>query len=808
MKQNTIFRHLFIRMALILLGVNLIFSLILVPTYKSKLIKMIAVQGDTFANSTIAACAEALYTNDYSYVISYLIKVLKQTPDVEFVSLKSHQGPVLHISAKGWQMKEPHSNADQVIFSDEKTYLIEHKNIPGSEHAAFLFSKPISISGLDWGVFKMAMADDEYQELLISYFRNAMIFSLLLIAISLLLMHGSSLKLGQQLAKLRETALKLAQGNLSARAPTEAIGEINLLATTLNGMAESLGENIRNARRLARVVEDTNDAIALFDKDEQIIFVNPALKNITHQPDSFFAGMSLPELFNHLKIDYSKQLEVTAVLTHAQRLDWETDIAIQTSYRGQIHMTLRIEQFDAHEIDSGGFFVVLSDITRRKQLEHELETLAYIDKLTKLPNRRYFMDKLTEAVNEAESFETGLAIMFLDLDNFKVINDTLGHEVGDFVLSEAGWRIQSILRTDDTVCRLGGDEFTTILRGVKEKNEVIPIANQIIKQFEQTIFHNDRELRISTSIGIVLYPMDGISTKELVKNADTAMYAAKKGGKNAYRFFSEEMHHEMLDYLEIESALRKALTTSGLYLVYQPIIDIETRQIRRCEALLRWNDLERGHIPPGRFIPIAEQSGLIVALGEWVFNEVCKQIKSWDFEIDVSINISGNELIDSNFINRISDTLIEHDIPPHRLQLEFTEHVLVSKEGKNLALLNRLKRIGFQLAVDDFGTGFSSLSYLTELPIDVIKIDKSFISRLPGDRKTIAVVNSIISLAQSLDMSTIGEGAETKEQVDWLDEHGCSAIQGFYFHKPMTGADLRRLVYKTRSLPTPIKIVK
>ncbi|MES9826176.1 MAG: EAL domain-containing protein [Candidatus Thiodiazotropha endolucinida] len=794
MKQTTIFKHLFKRVALILLSVNLLFSILLLPIYKDKLVRMIAIQGDTFANSTIAACSEALYTEDFSFIISYVNKVLQQTPEISFVTFTSVKGRMIKLTNDGWNVESLEKNLDFSQFKNSSPYKIEHVK---SGNNAFVFTKPINISGLEWGIFSLGLADTEYEALLFSYFRNVLIFSFLLVFISLLLLHGSSLKLGQQLANLRHTANRLAHGELTARAPTNAIGEVSVLASTLNGMAQSLDRNTRDLRRLARLVEDTNDAIAIFDDEDKIIFVNAALKNIINQNDDYFNGMSLFTFLNHLKVGRNKQLEIANEFSSVDQHDWSTDITIRTVKHNLTHMTMRIERFDIDEIDSGGYFVILSDITRRKQLEHELELLAYIDKLTKLPNRRYFMDRLTEAVEESEAFDSGLAVFFLDLDNFKIINDSLGHEVGDVVLSEAGWRIQEALRSDDIVCRLGGDEFTAIIKGVNNRKSISQVAAAILKRFQIPIYCNDRELRISASIGVVIYPDDGLNTKELIKNADTAMYAAKRSGKNAYRFFSEEMHHDIRDFLDIEGALRQAIASTGLYLVYQPFINSDDGEIHHCEALLRWKQPERGLIPPGKFIPIAEQSGLIGEIGQWVFAKVCQQIKAWDFDINVSVNVSGSELLDNHFAERLHNTLIEYDISPHHIQLEFTEHVLVSKEGKNLSVLNQLKRMGFNLAVDDFGTGFSSLSYLTELPIDVIKIDKSFISRIPHDRKTVAVSKSIISLAHNLEILTIGEGVENQAQVEWLRAHDCKLIQGYYFYKPMSASELEALICKT-----------
>ncbi|MBT2971250.1 MAG: EAL domain-containing protein [Candidatus Thiodiazotropha sp. (ex Ctena orbiculata)] len=799
MKQTTIFRHLFKRIALILLGVNLIFSIVLLPLYNDKLIRMIAIQGETFSHSTIAACSEALYTEDYSFVISYVRKVLKQSPEITFVTFTSTKGIKIKLTGDEWNVENLDRPFDYSLFKAANPYTIEHvKNIDSEADAnEFVFSKPINISGLEWGIFTLGLSDTEYEALKSSYFTNVLVFSFVLLFISLLLLHGSSLKLGQQLSRLRDTANRLANGELSARAPTDAIGEVSVLASTLNGMAKSLDNNTQELRRLARLVEDTNDAIAIFDSNDKIIFVNAALKKIISQTDDYFSGMTLFTFLSHLKVGRNKQREIAKEFSNVDQHDWSTDITISTINHELTHMTMRIERFDIDEVDSGGYFVILSDITRRKQLEHELEVLAYIDKLTKLPNRRYFMDQLTEAVEKSETFDSGLAVIFLDLDNFKIINDSLGHEIGDVVLGEAGWRIQDALRSDDIVCRLGGDEFTAIIKGIKNKKSIGQIAAAILKRFQVPYYCNDRELRVSASIGVVVYPDDGLSTKELIKNADTAMYAAKKSGKNAFRFFSEEMHHDIRDFLDIESSLRQAINSNGLYLAYQPFVNSENREIHHCEALLRWKHPERGLIPPGKFIPIAEQAGLIGDIGKWVFDKVCRQIKAWKFDITVSINVSGTELLDNHFAERLNNTLIEHDVSPHHIQLEFTEHVLVSKEGKNLPILNQLKRIGFGLAVDDFGTGFSSLSYLTELPVDVIKIDKSFINRIPHDRKTVAVSNSIISLAHDLEIVTIGEGVENQDQVEWLRAHNCKLIQGYYFHKPMSADELEGLIKTT-----------
>jgi diguanylate cyclase (GGDEF)-like protein/PAS domain S-box-containing protein len=717
---------------------------------------------------------------------------LKQTPEITYVNFVSKEGMKLNLTVQGWKVETVDPTSDYKFSTDgvkgPRDFEISHiRNI-------FAFTKPVNISGLDWGVIELGISDSEYNSLLFSYLRNVFLFGITLALIALLILHGSSIKLSQQLARLRDTALQLSEGNLSARAPNEATGEIGLLASTLNSMADNVEAKSRRVQQLARLVEDTNDAIAILDPNGEVTFVNSALMSITGGTFEHHQGMSLHELFNHLGIDKKKQREVAVGMAYIDNYDWSIDVTLAPEAKDPIHMTLRVESFDTKERENRGFFVVLSDITRRKQLEHELENLAYFDILTKLPNRRFFMDRLSESVNEAKKDKTGLAVFFLDLDNFKLINDTLGHEVGDFILSEAGWRIQTILRTDDIVCRLGGDEFTAIIKGVNCKSELENIAKSINKVFLDPITYMERELSIGTSIGIVRYPEDGHNEQELIKNADTAMYAAKYTGNNAFCFFTQEMHRNMHDHLEFDGALRKAINNSEFHLVYQPFVDIETQTISSCEALLRWEHPEWGYVPPDRFIPIAEQIGLISDIGNWVFSEVCKQMQRWNFDIKVSVNVSGNELVEKDYISRLENILNEYEVEAHRIQLEFTEHVVVSKDCGNLSILNDLKQMGFVIAVDDFGTGFSSLSYITELPVDVIKIDKTFISKLPADQRTIAVVKSIISLANNLGMKTVGEGAETKQQVDWLYAHDCKKIQGYYFHKPMAAEELEKLI--------------
>jgi diguanylate cyclase (GGDEF)-like protein/PAS domain S-box-containing protein len=537
--RDTIFNRLFIRMAVILFGVAMAFSIASAPIYHYKVKRMLAAQGNTFANTAVAACGESLYAGDYTFVVKYIHSVLRKTPEITYVNFISKEGLKLNLTAQGWSEENVTATPDEKFAANESELNIKRWKNPetNSIQNDFVFSKTVNISGLDWGLVELGISGAEYNSLLASYVSNVLLFVVVLVLIALLILHGSSKVITYQLERLRKTALDLSEGDLSARAPIGAAGEIGLLASTLNSMAESLEEETRSVQKLARLVEDTHDAIAIFNHNGVITYVNPALMNITGAPFEEFCGMLLHELLGHLGIDAKTQREVSAGKSYIDNKNWSVDVTVTTMTNDPVHMTLRVDDFCSEGGGKSGFFVVLSDIAYRKRLENALENLAYVDNLTKLPNRRYFMDRLGESVNETDTLKSGLAVFFLDLGNFKLINDTMGHEAGGFVLNEAGWRIQTVLRSDDIVCHLGGDEFTVIVKGISNKKELGNIAGSINSALVKPIIYRDRELSVGSSIGIACYPEDGQDVEELIKNADTAMYAAKNSGRNTFCFY-------------------------------------------------------------------------------------------------------------------------------------------------------------------------------------------------------------------------------------------------------------------------------
>jgi len=442
------------------------------------------------------------------------------------------------------------------------------------------------------------------------------------------------------------------------------------------------------------------------------------------------------------------------------------------------------------------------DITARKRAEEQIAQMAYFDVLTNLPNRYLFKDRLNQAILYAEKYKKSLAIIYLDLDDFKRINDAFGHNFGDKFLQSVSDRLVNKIRSIDTlsrveeddlettIARLGGDEFTLLLREIKEAQDASRVAQRIVDLFSQPFHIENRVIFISPSIGIALYPDDGQDVDTLLKNADTAMYHAKEKGGNSYQFFSEHMNIEALERFSLESSLRSAIDKGEFQLYYQPQYDSSTGKIIGVEALLRWIHPERGMLLPDTFIPIAEESGLIMPIGSWVLKAACEQNKAWQLAkfrpIYVTINISGVQFKQINFVESVAQTLLDTGLEPQYLELELTESILMEPTEKTFSTLNELKATGVRIAIDDFGKGYSSLGYLKRLPIDTLKIDRSFVRDIISNSDDRAIIRAIISLARTLNLKVVAEGVETHDQLTYLREQGSDGIQGFLLSEPMT----------------------
>ena len=436
-----------------------------------------------------------------------------------------------------------------------------------------------------------------------------------------------------------------------------------------------------------------------------------------------------------------------------------------------------------HPMAGGGWVATHEDITERRRAEKQIAHMARHDALTDLPNRLLLRDRLAHALAELPR-DRRLAVLYLDLDHFKGVNDTLGHQVGDELLKTVAARLRDCVRDVDTVARVGGDEFAIIHTGVEQPNDAAMLARRICEAVKEPCDLHGHAVIVDTSIGIALAPGDGTDPTELLKNADMALYRAKADGRGTYRFFEPAMDARMKTRRTLELALRMALANGEFELYYQPLVSLDDRRITCCEALIRWRHPERGLIPPGEFIPIAEEIGLIVPLGEWVLRQACADAMGWPADVKVAVNLSPIQVMNQNLVAVVVGALATAGLSANRLELEITESVLMQNSETTLATLHRLRELGVKISMDDFGTGYSSLSYLRSFPFDKIKIDRCFISGLATGDNSVAIVLAIAGLAKHLGIATTAEGVETRQQLQQVKALGCSEMQGFVFSPP------------------------
>ena len=550
---------------------------------------------------------------------------------------------------------------------------------------------------------------------------------------------------------------------------------------------------IRRAERERRValevLRSMSEAVAVIDLEFCFISVNPSFSRITGYSEEEVTGVnsSMLDSGQHSPDFYRRVRDILERTGHWAGEMWQRR-KDDEEFLGWVEMS---EVRDSLGMRSH-FVAVVNDITDKKRAEQELRYLANYDTLTGLPNRALLSERLGRAIIRARRQETRVAVLFLDLDRFKDINDSLGHAAGDRLLKAAASRLQSTVSASDTVARLGGDEFTVVLEDVESVLAVERMAREILTAFSTPLEVDERhDVSITPSLGISLYPDHALVPTDLLKYADTAMYQAKAEGRNTYQIYNETMDAEARRRAAIISALRKALERGEFRLVYQPRMALADGRITGVEALLRWNSSDLGEISPTVFIPLAEESGLIVSIGEWVLGEACRQMKSWRqhglTEICVGVNVSVLQLLRGNLVAYLKRLLEVTELPADRLELELTESMVMQNAEQTTAMLNELRRLGVSLAIDDFGTGYSSLVYLKRLPIDTLKIDKEFIDDLTRDADDEAITSTIVTMGHSLGLTVVAEGVENEDQLNFLRQQGCDEIQGHWLSRPLDG---------------------
>jgi diguanylate cyclase (GGDEF)-like protein/PAS domain S-box-containing protein len=554
------------------------------------------------------------------------------------------------------------------------------------------------------------------------------------------------------------------------------------MATDITESRKAEGE----LRLAATVFESSHSSIVITDEQANIVAVNPAFTMTTGYSEEEVIGRN-PRMLQSGRQNKEFYQTFWSALMQGDR--WQGEIWNRRKSGEDYAAWLSVSVMRNESGVIKHYIGIADDITESKETQRKVEYLAYHDALTGLPNRMLASDRLEQSLVHASRSKSRVAVMFLDLDDFKTINDTLGHSVGDAMLKAVADRLRQCVRESDTVCRLGGDEFLVMLNDVAEIEAINRVALNMLDMVNRTYSIAEHNLTISTSIGIAVYPEDGRDRDTLLKNADMAMYNAKQSGRNTHRFFAEEMNDYVLEHLLIRNGLSRALENKEFLLHYQPLLDFSTGKLVGAEALIRWQHPELGLVPPSRFIPVAEDSGMIVPIGNWVLKEACRQAMEWHQsgwqDMVVAVNISAVQFRRGDIEQVVSGALTESGLDSKFLELELTESILIQDTDKTLDVLKRLGQLGVHLSIDDFGTGYSSLAYLRRLPVDKLKIDKSFVTEITSREDDAAIALSIITLAHSLKKKVIAEGVETVEQLRFLRQHQCDEMQGFLFSRPL-----------------------
>lgn len=589
------------------------------------------------------------------------------------------------------------------------------------------------------------------------------------------------------------------------------LAEVTLISVSMDdkqwlyAIWRDITERKKNEERLnlaATVLQSTAEGVMITDPNARILSVNRAFTEITGFSEEEALGKrpSLLKSNRHQEDFYQgiwKCIDAEGV--------WQGEIWNRRK-NGEIYpewLVISTIYNDKNEITH--YVAVFSDISLLKNSQSRLEHLAHFDPLTDLPNRILFQDRLSHALDQADRYHKNVALLLLDLDGFKTVNDSLGHPVGDELLIKVAKRLQACIRVEDTVARLGGDEFGVILSGMVDSADSIEVVRKILTTIERPFNLSGHNAMISTSIGIAVYPADGITPSDLIRNADAAMYEAKEKGRNTYRFYQASMTETAQDRLHLEADLKTAIEHKQFEVWFQPKMHLKTGSITGAEALVRWRHPERGLVAPGEFISLAERSGLIIPIGEQVLHQVCEHIRGWQTaQIPIgriAINVALPQLERGDFLNTIKQTLLRENVSAQCIELEITESFIMSNKNSTTEVLTELQAMGMTIAIDDFGTGYSSLAYLHQLPIDNLKIDQAFVRELDSCDNNRTITRTIIAMGHSLGYKVTAEGIEKPSQQDWLEQEGCDEAQGYLLAKPMPAADFESWLQTFKAAP-------
>lgn len=621
-------------------------------------------------------------------------------------------------------------------------------------------------------------------------------------------------RITRRLSLLLDWSKNVSRGNWSHPLETKSRDEVGQLTLAMQDMSENIqsanhqlakskleAEHVAETLKIyANAFEKSGEPILISDKNNNIININQALTELTGYSAEEVKGKN-PAIFSSGTTPASTYDEMWQALDETGF--WQGELWDKTK-TGHIFPKLAAISVIKNENNETLFYIAsFADITERKEAEERISHLAHHDILTGLQNRFSLEDRLEQALSLANREERMVAVFFIDLDRFKSINDSLGHHTADKLLIEVAGRLKNCVRDSDIVARIGGDEFVIVLTGMHETTQAAVIAESLLTEVTRPYFIDKHNLETSPSIGISIYPDDGTTVDELMRNADIAMYHAKDNGRNTYHFFTDSMLVSAQEHLKLQAELRSALNNKQLELYYQPQMNVAQKCVNSVEALVRWKHPERGMIPPSEFIPVAEETNLIHELGEWVFHEACRQLATWRNQgitkLKMAINLSAKQLHSSELAGIVSKMLVLYDLHGHNLELEITETAAMIDPEVALQQLDALRTLGVSLAIDDFGTGYSSLAYLKRLPIQTLKLDRTFVGDIEQDQNDLEISTATISLAHNLGLKVVAEGVETQGQLEFLVGHQCDYLQGYFFSKPLPPDEVIKFLKEKRS---------
>jgi diguanylate cyclase (GGDEF)-like protein/PAS domain S-box-containing protein len=679
-----------------------------------------------------------------------------------------------------------------------------------------VFEVPVFFAGDNIGKVQLEITMDRLEAEIFNTYRNIVIvISLFATFFGALIYFSVSILIVKPLSRLSKAVDQLSMGDFNAVLPAESSDELgkmvrafstmrenrkkvelelNDLNTSLETIVMARVAELRNSEAYTNaVLENVNEGIIVIDENGTINTFNTAAEQIFGYTSEEVINQNFSILISSDELDITGKFHrynPEQVHTPFYGINREV-IGIRKDYSA---FPLELKTSQLHIQDTLTFITTARDISERKATEQRIRYMASHDALTRLPNRALLQDRIQQTLKQNQRRNIKAAILFIDLDKFKIINDTLGHDMGDGLLKEAATRLLASVRSEDTVARQGGDEFIILLANIKDPTDAGFIAQKILNAMSQAFVINGKELHISASVGITIYPDDGNDMDTLLKNSDIAMYHTKEAGRNNYHYFSEKMNKQASEKQFLSTELRHAVERKQLSLVYQPVVDTLSDEMSGMEVLLRWHHPELGHISPVEFIPLAEESGAILPIGEWVFRTACMQMRDWQRQgYDVprlAINLSAKQFYQKNLIENLSLILEQTGIDASKIGIEITESMLVHDIDEVVVTLLKLSNMGVEISIDDFGTGYSSLSYLKRFPIKKLKIDKTFVDDITTHPDDAAIVKAIIAMAHSLSMKVVSEGVETAGQLEFLRRYGCEHYQGYLYSKPLPAAQI------------------